>query len=132
MTSSNEARLRAVPLFADCTDAELSKIASLVDEQRLDAGSVIVPNGMPEGTWFVVLEGRARTRSGDREIGELRPGDAIGDITMVDGRPVRATVEAVTEVRLLSTPGAHLRELFTIGSIAAVALRDLAAPSDQS
>ncbi|MEX2557430.1 MAG: hypothetical protein WEB06_17595 [Actinomycetota bacterium] len=44
---------------------------------------------------------------------------------MIGGEAIRAGIEAITEMTLVSVPTSQLRDLFTIGSIASVALRDL-------
>lgn len=127
MTSPNVESLRAVSLFSGYSDAELGIVAGLMDERTVPPGTPIVPNRSPDGAWFVVLAGRGRMLVGEREVATLSPGDSFGEIALVAGKPTRASVEAVTEMTLASVPGARLRELFGIGSIASAALQDLTA-----
>ena len=54
-------RLRSVPLFAGCSDKELSFIASRADEVDLPSGKVLTEKGKSGGDFFIILEGKADT-----------------------------------------------------------------------
>jgi CRP-like cAMP-binding protein len=93
-------RLRSVPLFASCTDKELSFIASRVDEVDIPAGQVLTKKGESGGDFFIILEGKAEVEAaeGKRALG---PGDFFGEIALLDNGPRTATVKAATPMRCL-------------------------------
>jgi CRP-like cAMP-binding protein len=132
MTRPDEGLLREVPLFSGCSDVELATVARLAEQVRVQAGAIILPNPACDEMWYVVLAGRARVLAGGKEVSRLGPGEPFGDLAMVEGEALRPQVEALTEMTLVAVPAARLGELFTIGSIASVALQDLAAGFEQS
>jgi CRP-like cAMP-binding protein len=61
----------------------------------------------------VLDEGEVRIEHGGGEVGQLGPGDVFGELALLgDGRRL-ADVVAVTDVRVLSMFGTHLREMQT-------------------
>jgi CRP-like cAMP-binding protein len=116
-------RLRSVPLFASCTDKELSFIASRVDEVDIPAGQVLTKRGESGGDFFIILEGKAEVEAaeGKRALG---PGDFFGEIALLDNGPRTATVKAATPMRCLVLGHEQFRDvLHQNGDIAVKVLR---------
>ena len=116
-------RLRSVPLFASCTDKELSFIASRVDEVDIPAGQVLTKKGESGGDFFIILEGKAEVEAaeGKRALG---PGDFFGEIALLDNGPRTATVRAATAMRCLVLGHEQFRDvLHQNGDIAVKVLR---------
>jgi len=116
-------RLRSVPLFASCTDKELSFIASRVDEVDIPAGQVLTKKGESGGDFFIILEGKAEVEAaeGKRALG---PGDFFGEIALLDNGPRTATVKAATAMRCLVLGHEQFRDvLHQNGDIAVKVLR---------
>jgi CRP/FNR family transcriptional regulator, cyclic AMP receptor protein len=93
--------LRRVPLFADCSEAELRRIADISHVMETGAGTVLTKVGTPGDTFFFVIDGRV---SVETQVGlgdPLHPGDFFGEMSLLDGEPRSATVTATTDVRLL-------------------------------
>lgn len=69
------------------------------------AGSVLFREGEPGGEMYVVQSGAIRlsrkTRTGQKLLASLGPGEFFGEMAIVSGRPRSATAEAATDVRLL-------------------------------
>ena len=91
-------RLRAVPLFASCTDEELRFIARRVDEVDIPAGTTIVQEGSSAGNFFIILAGQAEVDTAQGKV-TLRAGDFFGEIALLDNSPRTATVRASTSLR---------------------------------
>ena len=99
--SKKIARLRSVPLFADCTDDQLAAIARLTDELALPAGRRPIHEGGHPHEFLVLVEGEAEARRGGRLLRRLGPGDFVGELSLLSGGPRTATVVTTTPVRLL-------------------------------
>ena len=95
------ALLANVALFAGCNKKELAKVASLVDEVDLPAGTVIARQGHLGQEFFVIAEGRVTVAMPDGTTAPLGPGSFFGEMALLDGGPRVATVTADTPVVLL-------------------------------
>ncbi len=91
--------LRRVPLFADCTDAELHAIDGLMTEVSVAEGTAIIREGEGGREFVIVSEGTVRITRGDEVLAERGPGAFIGEIALLDGSPRNATVVATSAVR---------------------------------
>jgi CRP-like cAMP-binding protein len=100
-----------VPLFARCSKRELALVAGIADELDLPAGKVLTREGAVGREFFVLLEGSAEVRTGDRKRAVLGPGEFLGEIALVSSRPRTATVTAATPVYVLVIRDKEFRAL---------------------
>ncbi|MDR2852965.1 MAG: Crp/Fnr family transcriptional regulator [Burkholderiaceae bacterium] len=105
---SNLELLRRVPLFSALTTAQSAAVADAIGKRRFKRNEEIVEQGQRTNTLSIILTGRARVVAidcQDREviISTLRPGDYIGEMSLIDGQPHSATVRAeeTTDVLVL-------------------------------
>jgi CRP/FNR family cyclic AMP-dependent transcriptional regulator len=87
--------IRNVPLFAELNRREVATLAKLLEEVDVPAGRVIIRQGRRGSEFFIILDGRVRIERDGNELSELGPGDFLGEIALVDGRP--RTASAITE-----------------------------------
>jgi CRP-like cAMP-binding protein len=102
--------LRQVPLFARCTSQELEFVASRTDEVEVPAGRLLVQQGRPADTFYVLLEGEAELEVDGKPRPTLKPGDFFGEISMLDRGPATATVVTRTPARLMVMSHAQFRD----------------------
>ena len=98
--------IRRVPLFSMLTDAQAVSVADAVVKRRFKRGEVIVEQGKKTNALFILLNGRARVVTADsrgREVilATLRPGDHIGEMSLIDNEPHSATVRAEVQTDVL-------------------------------
>jgi CRP-like cAMP-binding protein len=117
--------LATLPLFEGCPARDLAVIGALFDEVTVDRGTVLVREGTPGLECFFVVSGTARVTLRGDALGEARPGDAIGELALLDAAPRAATVVADTAMTLLTLDPRAFSEL--IGSHPTVLRRLLAA-----
>lgn len=103
--------LRAVPLFAGCTDHELREIAGLTTEVDLPAGKELCRQGGPGREAFVILDGEARVEADGIELARLGPGAVCGELALLDGGTRTATVTTLTPLRVLAMSISEFAEL---------------------
>lgn len=105
---SNLDLIRRVPLFSMLTEAQAVTVADGVVKRRFKRGETIVEQGKKTNALFILLNGRARVMAADsrgREVilATLRPGDHIGEMSLIDNETHSATVrtEVQTDVLML-------------------------------
>jgi CRP/FNR family cyclic AMP-dependent transcriptional regulator len=93
--------LRGVPLFSGMTDRALDAISELVSPRAFVADDDLVREGEPGESFLIIRAGSAVVLKDDRQIGELGPGDFLGEISLIDGGPRTATVRATAPIDAL-------------------------------
>jgi CRP-like cAMP-binding protein len=103
--------LKRVPLFERCSQRELAQIAALADELHLPEARKLTQEGTGGAEFLVLVEGEADVVRKGRVVNELGPGDFIGEIALVSGKPRTATVKTRGPARLLVLTAAGFRSL---------------------
>lgn len=98
--------LRRVPLFTLLTADQVQFLSSAVSKRRFRRGEALVERGQRSDALYVLISGRARVIMADargREVifASLRPGDPVGEMSLIDGEPHSATVRAETQTDTL-------------------------------
>jgi CRP-like cAMP-binding protein len=93
--------VRRIPLFAECTKAELIEVAISADEREAPAGKALAEEGGRGREFFILVEGTVVVSRGRRKLADLGPGDWFGEIAILTYKPRTATVTATSPVRLL-------------------------------
>ena len=116
-------RLRHTEVLAQCTPAELRRVARAGELVRVEAGMAIHPHGVPLHWCYLVVAGEAE--AGGRSVAT---GSTFGDAEILarDRHGVDALV-AVTDVEVLAIPKRNFVELVeTIPSLGAAVSRSIA------
>ena len=92
-----------VPLFADLSRRHLGKVAALGRTKRFPARTSIVTAGTNADAFYVILDGKATVRAGNRRI-PLTTGDYFGEMALLDGGVRSASVVADTEMLVMAIP----------------------------
>jgi CRP/FNR family transcriptional regulator, cyclic AMP receptor protein len=103
--------LKRVPLFERCSQRELGQIAMLADELDLPGARDLTREGAGGFEFIILVEGEADVVRGVRVVNELGPGDFIGEIALVSGKPRTATVRTRGPARVLVLTASAFRTL---------------------
>ena len=90
---------------------------------KLDEGSILIEEGQPGSTIYLILDGMLKVYVAGDEIAELGPGAIVGERAILEGGNATATVTAVTPVRAASIPAGDL-DRSELEQIAAVHRRE--------
>lgn len=99
--SSKAALLEKSTLFTGLSARELTKISRLMDEVGVPMGNRLTTIGEAGREMFIIVDGRALVTTRRGRTVHLGPGDFFGEMSLIDGDPRSATVDAATPMRLL-------------------------------
>ncbi len=108
--------LRAVPLFSSLSGPELEKIARVAVPRHYEAGSIVLREGDPGDTCYILQRGRARVTRQHADgrtitLTNLGPGEIFGELAMFGGEVRSATVEALDDVQAVAILAGDLKRL---------------------
>ncbi len=106
-TTVSTAALKSVPMFASFAEDQLRTLVTLVSRRNAPRGSVIMREGDPVDSLYIVVSGRLKVMMGESDgkeviLGILGPGEFFGEMGLIDDRPRSATVIAIEPCVLLS------------------------------
>ena len=104
-------QLKAVPLFQGMTEPALEAVCGLATEVRFADGQAVTVEGEPGEAFYVVVDGQLRVSRHGKTIRDLGPGDFLGEISLIDGRPRTASAVAIGDVTALAIERPAFQEL---------------------
>ena len=98
--------IRDVPLLARLPEAELRALASQGRARSYAAGVTIFHEGDPGDSLHIIIEGSVRVAvlspsGAETTLAVLGPGEFVGDLALLDGRPRSASVVALQPTKTL-------------------------------
>lgn len=98
--------LKSLPIFDTLTDAIVDELAAMVTVRDLKKGDVIVKKGDPPENFFIIADGMVEILSGDakgneRVITFLGQGECFGEMSIISGEPISATVRATGDISVI-------------------------------
>ena len=87
-------------------EVSLERLAGSVTTEMVDAGHVLMTEGDASNDAYIVITGRLEVRASDAAgneltVGELGPGDIVGEMALLTGAPRSATVQALRDTLLV-------------------------------
>jgi NTE family protein/lysophospholipid hydrolase len=131
MTDRMRAFLSSLPLFQTLPEAELTLLAGSIEILEVQPGAVVFRAGEPGDAMFVIESGHLQVMvvqsTGEAHtLATLGPGQIVGEMAVLYGRPRSATVQTASECRLVKIPGSSLERLFAASPVARTRLLDAA------
>lgn len=92
------ATLKQIPLFYGLSDEELSHIEASATAKTYAKGAIIINEGDPGSSMFLLMQGRVKVFVSDSHGKEyvlalLGPGEYVGELALLDDEPRTASVE---------------------------------------
>lgn len=108
---TNERRARPflpeLLLFRDIRDERLVRVLASCPVRAYRRGEVLLAPGQPNHDIYLVLSGQLSVRIGADAAGPavtIERGECVGELSIIDGKPVSACVTAETDSRVLVVP----------------------------
>jgi hypothetical protein len=94
------ALLRQVPFFGPLPFAITEHLAAELTPASYQPGDVIIREGEPGDSFYLIQSGQARATAGGRHLAELGPAGWFGEIALLRPGPRTATVTATTALHV--------------------------------
>ncbi|KAG6018763.1 protein kinase A regulatory subunit [Claviceps citrina] len=97
-----ETFLEEVPLLSSLTPYERSKIADALETQKYAPGQIIIREGDPGHSFFLLESGEADAFKGDpnNKVLHYKKGDYFGELALLNDQPRAASVMASSDVKV--------------------------------
>jgi CRP-like cAMP-binding protein len=109
------ALLARTPIFAGLSRRLLGRLAATLFEKAYEPGEVVFREGDPGKGLFIIVDGAvviARDLArGERLLATLGPGEAFGELALIDDLPRSATARVTVPSRLLILYRSHFEAL---------------------
>jgi ATP/ADP translocase len=108
--------LRSINIFEGLSVGELAAVASVTEEANYPPEEVVIKEGDPGDTLFLIISGKVAVIKGygtdqEIELDRIRAGDYFGEMALIEDTVRSATIRTLEESRLLSL---HKREFTEI------------------
>lgn len=97
-------------LFEDMPYGARLQVARIMEEHWFAPGNILVREGEPGDSMYVVIEGEVSVLAGGVELARLGPNEHFGELSLADRRPRSATVEATSFGSAISVSMDALRD----------------------
>jgi sigma-B regulation protein RsbU (phosphoserine phosphatase) len=107
VSDGKAARLRAHPLLMKIPKAELEELVGRCREVEIAPGEVLLAPGEANDTLYFILGGQLQVHIGSRDSGDgfaILPGEIVGEMSIIESKPVSAWVIADLRTTLLAMP----------------------------
>ena len=93
--------LKGASIFARVTGEDLAPLARLAEVVQYGSGEVIFPLGEMGDTLYVIVRGRVAIERAGKRLSTLGPGEAFGEMGVLDAAPRSAAARADDETEVL-------------------------------
>jgi signal transduction histidine kinase len=118
--------LRELPLFAGLSEADIDLLEEASTTLQLPVGEVLMSEGSPSGSLYVILEGEfevlKRAGSQDVLLAVRGAGEVMGEMSLLDQTPRSATVRALIPSQVLEIGQEAFRRLLAASPSAALSI----------
>jgi DASS family divalent anion:Na+ symporter len=98
-------------VFAALTPLDRAKLAAVLDDVWVEAGSVVFEAGGHGDALYILRSGIAERRVAGSSIGRIEPPELFGELALLTDEPRSASVVAVTPLQLWVLPRARFHPL---------------------
>jgi CRP-like cAMP-binding protein len=98
----DRSRLAPLSALAGCPDEDLDAVARVATEREFAAGETLMAEGDFGHSLFLIESGTAEALYKDTKIGDLGPGDVVGEVAVLASGRRSASVVATSPVQAIA------------------------------
>jgi len=107
--------LNKFPIFQSLNEFDIKRLIPLLKMKKYPKGSVILRKGEPGSNLFIMLSGKAEVLVDEGIcIGVMERGDVFGEISLLIGTPVGATIKVIEVVTVLLIYGRDFKKVLNM------------------
>lgn len=103
--------LKGAPLFSRVAAEDLAPLARMAEQRTYDPGERIVHEGEDGDQLFLIVRGKVEITRGGRQVATMGPGEAFGEISVLDAGPRTATATAIDATEVLAIGSEEFYEI---------------------
>ncbi len=96
---------KASLILGELSDRDIDWMVINGKRETIQAGTILIEEDCPLDALYIVLDGTLSASVaglGNQEVGKIRKGEVLGEMSFVDGRLPSATVKAIEDSQVLS------------------------------
>ena len=97
--------LARLPLFSALDQRSMQAVAALAREVEAPAGTVLMREGEPADTFYLIVEGTVHVERAGWPLRSMASGGFLGEIALMEAGERTATATCATDCRLLALGG---------------------------
>jgi CRP-like cAMP-binding protein len=105
------ARLTAIPIFSHLSEEEARRLSAFATETSVADGQILMKQGDYSVELIAIEEGSAEVRRDDKKIADLKAGDLIGEMGLLEHEPRNADVIATSPMRVIKLTHWEIRRM---------------------
>ncbi|MCP4349723.1 MAG: DUF4388 domain-containing protein [Desulfobacterales bacterium] len=107
--------LNKFPIFQTLNEVDIKKLIPMLKMKKYPSGSTIIEKGDPGSNLFIILSGKAEVLVDEGIcINVMERGDVFGEISLLIGTPVGATIKVVELVTVLFIYGKDFKKVLNM------------------
>jgi ATP/ADP translocase/HEAT repeat protein len=93
--------LKGAPVFEHVAGEDLAPLARVAEAEVYAPGQALVREGETGDALYIIVRGQVKVEHAGNLVGTLSAGDTVGEMSVLDSEPRRATVTATEETEVL-------------------------------
>ncbi len=103
--------LSKFPFFQPLAEHDIKDLVSFLKLKKFDKGDIIIKKAEPGSNLFIVVSGKVQVLGdGGMHLDFLGSGEIFGEMSLISGRPVGATIKVIEPARVLYLNGNDFRK----------------------
>lgn len=106
-------RIAHIEVMQNLSLAEKQAIIPFLKPIHIESGQVICEEGTPGDYFYMIVDGEAEVRKGEKVLSVMEPGEVFGEMALLTGEPRSATVVARTPMELYQLHKEHFNHVLS-------------------
>ena len=107
-------QLHKYSIFGGLMNDQIEKILPMMETEEYESDAEIIVEDTPNDKIYLIFEGRVQVTRKGLVLYEFGPGDAFGEMEVLEIMPSAATVKSISPVKLMTFSYKALRDIYKL------------------